>query len=407
MGDKRTYQTGSWRWLEEGKKARLEVSLGTGLGGKRQRASRVVAVKTAAKAERALAAFVREMQGRHAAGGYTVARLLDEFQELHVSTLAPNTQRWYRDALRRAYGALGHIKAAELAPPMIAKYYRALGDADAPPFVEGYPCGLDASTVHHHHRALSAALRWAYQQEILDRPIIDRVRAPEGGGKSAHAFALTEEQRAAYLAALDAEAERAGQSVSHHYRALHVCGWEMLGRVALACGLRRGELLGLSWDGVELTEGEGVLRIAQQVQSIGGKLSLAPLKTGTSARAVYLPAALSAGLSRLHQLQREHALSMGLGKPQLVFATLQGTMRDPVHVSRFFRRVFDRAGLADASLHTLRHTAGTLLLQAGFSPADVAAYLGHSTPSTTLGVYAHAQEAQLRSMATVSAALLE
>jgi len=58
-------------------------------------------------------------------------------------------------------------------------------------------------------------------------------------------------------------------------------------------------------------------------------------------------------------------------------------------------------------LHTLRHTAGTLLLQAGYSPADVAAFLGHATPSMTLGVYAHAQQAQLARMAEDVAALVE
>lgn len=396
MGDKRTYQTGSWRWLEEGKKARLEVSLGTGLGGKRQRASRVVAVKTAAKAERALAAFVREMQGRHAAGGYTVARILDDFMELHVSTLAPRTREWYALMLRRAYEALGHIKAAELTSATIARYYRELAAPGA---------GLGETTIHHHHKALKAALRWAYQQELTDRPIIDRVRPPKAGGQSAHAFALDAEQRAAFLAALDAEAERAGQSVSAHFRALQVGGWVLMGRLALALGLRRGEVLGLAWDAVD--DRRGLLRIREQIQRVANKPARAPLKTAASRRDVPLPDVLAEELRRFRQIQRQHYVAMGMGRPDLVFATLDGMPRDPAHVSRFFRKVFDAAGLGDATFHTLRHTAGTLLLQTGFSPADVAAYLGHSTPSTTLGVYAHAQEAQLRSMAAVSASLLE
>ena len=57
--------------------------------------------------------------------------------------------------------------------------------------------------------------------------------------------------------------------------------------VALSLGLRRGEALGLRWQDVDLVE--GVLRVKQTVQRLGGKLTFGPVKSDGSERLIALP----------------------------------------------------------------------------------------------------------------------
>jgi integrase len=54
-----------------------------------------------------------------------------------------------------------------------------------------------------------------------------------------------------------------------------------------------------------------------------------------------------------------------------------------------YSRIATKARLSSTRLHDLRHTAATTMLLAGVDVATTAGVLGHSTPTTTLGVYAH------------------
>ncbi|WP_353655810.1 tyrosine-type recombinase/integrase [Thermomicrobium sp. CFH 73360] len=78
---------------------------------------------------------------------------------------------------------------------------------------------------------------------------------------------------------------------------------EALYTVALALGLHQGELLGLSWDNVDLEH--RLLCVIQQLQWIGRKPVLLPLKSGSSGRLLRVPEALRAALRRHRARQRE------------------------------------------------------------------------------------------------------
>ena len=94
---------------------------------------------------------------------------------------------------------------------------------------------------------------------------------------------------------------------------------------------------------------------------------LGPAKTITSDRWLELPAELIAQLKAWKAVQAQHVLQYGLGAPKYVFTNLDGGPRDPIHVSRFFTRIFARAKIENASLHTLRHTCATYLLAQMFT----------------------------------------
>ena len=89
-----------------------------------------------------------------------------------------------------------------------------------------------------------------------------------------------------------------------------------------------------------------------------------------------------------------------------MFTTLDGGPRDPNLVSKFYAKIFRAAAIEGATLHSLRHTCATHLLQQGLAPNDVASYMGHSSTRMTLDVYGHAGQAMAQRCAAAAAQLL-
>lgn len=150
----------------------------------------------------------------------------------------------------------------------------------------------------------------------------------------------------------------------------------------LACGLRRGEALGLCWRDLDL-EGEAPQLHVRQALTVtsGGGLRLGEVKTPASRRTVYLPQDVVRVL-REHR-ERQRAL---FGDNLLMFVSAVGT---PVHHSnlrRAFLSLCDVTGVRRVSLHDLRRTYASLAL-ARHVPVKLASpRMGHATPGSTLNV---------------------
>ncbi|MFZ5787205.1 MAG: tyrosine-type recombinase/integrase, partial [Acidobacteriota bacterium] len=162
--------------------------------------------------------------------------------------------------------------------------------------------------------------------------------------------------------------------------------------LALSCGLRRGEVLGLRVS--DFDRGEGTLRIRRSVISVQGKTVEGEPKTERARRTLYLPPeARTALLERLDALARERvdALSVGAWRGDLdpyLFGTAIGTATCPRNLLRNFASVQRRAGVRRLRFHDLRHTYGSLAV--GHVPLPVlSARMGHHRPSYTADVYAH------------------
>ena len=153
---------------------------------------------------------------------------------------------------------------------------------------------------------------------------------------------------------------------------------------AVFTGLRLGELLGLAWQDVDLTE--GVAHVRMQLDRDGQRV--AP-KTPQATRDVVLMPALA-------RLLREHRLASPHSRPaDLVFASALGTGLDRRNVSRRgLERAVTHSGLGDSQrptlrFHDLRHTFASLLIAQGTNVVFVSRSLGHASPDITLRVYAH------------------
>jgi integrase len=126
-----------------------------------------------------------------------------------------------------------------------------------------------------------------------------------------------------------------------------------------------------------------------------GGMVVGETKTAASRRTVPIGRAATDAL-RVHRLaQAEERLRVGLGKAaetDLVFSDELGRPVDGTHASHMFGAFLSRAGLPRIRFHDLRHTAATLLLEAGTHPRVVAERLGHTTPALVLNVYGHVTE---------------
>jgi integrase len=166
--------------------------------------------------------------------------------------------------------------------------------------------------------------------------------------------------------------------------------------VAATMGLRRGELLGLRWEDVDLDV--GTLTIQQTVQRAGGKLHLQDAKTEGSEAVLPLPEITRATLEVHRDLQEKERVELGEDWHDhgLVFPSELGTPMEPRNLSRHFASLRTRAGISTTRLHDLRHTVVSVLMDLGVPPHTVQAIARHSDVKITLKIYAHSNLTAMR-----------
>jgi integrase len=165
---------------------------------------------------------------------------------------------------------------------------------------------------------------------------------------------------------------------------------EALYVLALATGMRQGELLALRWHDVDL-EGASLQVRASVHYTKAGYLFEEP-KTKYSRRRIALSRISVEALRdhRVRQLAERLEVGPAWDDMDLVFPKPVGRPIDGVSMVKLrFYPLLERAGLPRIRFHDLRHTAATLLLGRSINPKVVSEMLGHSHVSVTLGIYSH------------------
>lgn len=160
------------------------------------------------------------------------------------------------------------------------------------------------------------------------------------------------------------------------------------------CGLRRGEIAGLRWDGVDLDA--KTLSITNNRVDAGGKAVENDPKSAMSRRTLPLPDRLVSVLKAAKKRQVAERLALGGGSWSYVVSNEVGDPYHPQVLSRYWQDAVKAAGLRPIKLHAARHTAATAMHLAGVPVAVIAAWIGHKDASLTMRLYAHSQNDALK-----------
>jgi integrase len=352
------YKRRSGRWA-------VVLDVARGVAGVRRRKSLgVYRTKHAAEIVERAALSARDRGIEIAIETLTVADLFQRYFADLRPRVARTTMERYEDlAARSIVPRLGAVPIAKLRPSHLAQLYTDLlcsGRADG--------TGLSPRTVGYIATTLHAALRWAVKLELLGRNVADHVSPPKADRHEAHALSVAAAQRLL-------EGTRNDR-----------CGplWAFL----LATGLRRGEVVALRWDDLDLEAATMVVRSSASFAF--GEVREKPPKSGRARSGALSALALDA-LRTQKARQAQHRLIAGplYAANDYVFADELGQPLHPRSVTSAFTCAARRLGLGTTSVHSLRHTCASWMIGGGVDVRTTAGVLGHSSANVTLAIYSH------------------
>ncbi|MEE1782761.1 tyrosine-type recombinase/integrase [Streptomyces sp. SP17BM10] len=229
---------------------------------------------------------------------------------------------------------------------------------------------LSPLTVTYVHSVLKSALEHAVREDELPRNVARNIKAGTPRPRRFEPLTVAEARR--FLASVD----------GHRLQALF--------DLALRTGLRKGELLGLRWEDLDLDGGTASIRRTLQRTPTGGLTAL-PTKTVSSERRIALPTECVHSLKhhRERQNREREVADTGWTDSGYVFTASDGSPTDPSTLTRHFTTLCQVARLRRIRFHDLRHTAATLLLEQGVELVVIKELLGHAHIGVTATVYAH------------------
>ncbi len=282
-------------------------------------------------------------------------------EQVHkLSTVRISTYNMYRIVIyKHIIPMLGYVQLQKLTPQQVQVFYTNKLDE-----------GLSPKRVRGFHSVLHSALENAVKWNLVGRNVCDLVNLP---APQRHEMQPLTPEQAQHLLQVAREQKL-----------------ETLLTVAVATGMRRGELLGLHWQDIDFNE--GCLYVRRTVGRIGkfGVVVSEP-KTKRSRRKITLPGFVIDALKQHQERQqgmREKAGTQWRNK-DIVFCNMYGDYLSTTNLQIAFKRLLQSAELPNIRFHDLRHSAASFLAKLNVHPKVVQEILGHSNISMTLDIYSH------------------
>ena len=292
--------------------------------------------------------------------------LVQWLEDVHKHVVRPRTYERYEAMIRlHLVPGIGHHQLQKLTPQHLQRFY-----------TQKLEEGLSPTTVAGFHKMLHLALKKAVRWNLVARNVCEAVDPPRV--RHHEIQPLNQEQIQQFLAA----------AAGHRLEALFV--------LALATGMRRGEIMALKWQDINFSTGMLQVRrilthMPARLNGKGGYVEAEP-KTEKSRRSIAIALFALEKLKehRIRQLEAKLKAGASWKENDLVFCSSVGghlhTARD---VFTQFKKLLKQAGLPDIRFHDLRHSAATILLSLSIHPKVVQEMLGHSQISITMDIYSH------------------
>jgi integrase len=349
----------------------LRYPLGTDAATGKRRIATATVRGSRKDAEKELRRVLRSLDtGEHVdPNRITVREWLTTWLDSTRQEVAPRTAERYGEIVANyLVPALGNLQLAKVAPIHLQDAYNALATGGRR---DGKPGGLSPRTRRHIHRILSSALARAVEQQLIARNPCDAFKKRLPKVERRELATLTAEQSARLLDSIRS----------------HRVYWPVL--LALATGMRRGEILALRWRNVDLDQ--GTIRVVESLEQTKAGMRFKAPKTEKT-RAITLPTFAVEELRRLRHDQAERLLKLGIRQSSdcLICGREDGEPMLPTSLTHEFAKVSGRVKDAPrVRFHDLRHSHATQLLLAGVHPKVAQERLGHASITTTLDLYSH------------------
>lgn len=300
----------------------------------------------------------------------TVGEWLDTWAADYLGGKKAGTAKIYRNNVKNHIKpALGAVQLDTLRPHDVQVFVNGLSD-------------LSPASVQLAYKVLHSALQKAVELEYIPRNPAAHCELPKVEREEIHP--LDDAQAAALLNA--AKGSRLEQLVG----------------VALFTGMRLSELLGLTWDAVDMAA--GTISVNKQLERPELRRGLSPFISPKNGKPRTITAAPSvfALLRRQRARQAEAQLRAGEvweNAHNLVFTDETGGPWLHGAIDRQFRQLTHMAGLEGVRFHDLRHTYAVNAIRAGDDVKTIQGNLGHASAAFTLDKYGHFTERMQRDSA--------
>lgn len=317
----------------------------------------------------------KKMKGKYIAPTkITLKEWLEKWLSDKEIKLKKITLQSYAQRAQHIVESIGHIELFQLTKDDIHHFYKELKQKHKVVY-KGLKKvitskKLSSRTIHDTHKVLKMALIQAHRDKRIPRDIASQIESPKLK-KTNHKFLKPDEVN------MLLDASRGDQQFCAIY-------------LALFCGMREAEILGLTWDDIDFPN-----KTIKVVRTLDYEDEDNPISDGTKtdagARNVEIDEEIIEVLLSQRKLVKNYKQSAkGLYQDNnLVCPTSIGTPMNPSNLRRSLNRIIKKADVTRVTFHELRHSHATLMVKSGAEIKSLSAKLGHSSIRVTLDTYSH------------------